>query len=266
MNKKSFFNALGIILAVLVIAAGLFVPAKLLRAMENDYISGEWSEVSIGEANMPLPSPTAFPETPSEIRLRLLLDYAASEPEFSRVGREYSYTARRYTDEELIKLVDAGALPQDVGWLIFGAAEISRLELAGELENSFLEAGGTIPSSLAKHLGLVSLGLWIVEGEIRGTVSIIADSTTGRIIDFEVAITGTEYDGKLDVYGILWNYASYLGLSAQEGFAGSVKGDAATISFGRAVVSLESRFTGNSTYFRLRARSDAASIVSSEGE
>lgn len=269
MIKGRIMNALGIVLAALIMAAGFLVPKILLAQREKEYLRGEWSEVSIGGETYMEPSGAIAFETPSEKRLAEILAFASSigSKDMKKItGAGYLRKANDYVFDHIVWLVNSGALPDMVGWTVAERANLSSVSVSGDVDGTFLASGVTKPVSEAGEIGLVAINLWIADVDLRGSVSVLADSGTGRIIDLSVTLRGFEMDDFPDSYGMLWAYASYLGLSAQDGFMGSIDDDRVTISLGGASVSFELKRREKSLSLRLSAASVNAASVSSEAE
>ncbi len=267
MNRPRLINALGVSLAALITAAGLLLPARLLKEKEKDYLAGEWSEVSIGGTGFSTADPD-YPETPAEKRLSYLLDFAGSQKsdDFRILGREFFRKAKIYADDQLSRMIDVGVLPPALGWFVMGESEVASVSASGAFKTGFLSDGLTRPASEAEDIGVVSIRLWIAGYDLRGSVDILADSSTGRIIDLLISISGAYFDPEIDGYGILWAFASYLGLSARERFTGSIVGDFVTMNFGNVSLSLESTFRERSVRFHISAHSSGESGVAAETE
>ena len=200
-----------------------------------------------------------------------VLAYAAAHgaDDFLNTGSVYFSEAHGYFTDQTGRLIDTGTLPYELGLFILNSSKISSVTVSGDAEHGFLTDGVTRPAGEAVGLGLTALNLWVAAGPIRGKIDVTADSVTGRVIEMSIRVRGLtiDFEEEPNGYSMLWAYASYLGLTAQDGFTGSIEGSKVTMRFGcGAVLTLEASFKQNMVYYHIRAYTETASVSGASRE
>lgn len=194
MKKRgTIANFAGILLAIAIMFAGIFVPTFLLHRQEN-VIIGNMQRFVTENNNLVSTHPSTSSsmeqdalQNTDELHAKLYA-WGIGEQNFMREPFDYEHTMEQAVESakfEIKKLIDIGAMPSlSFEQFSFLSAELSCVTVSdSSLQTIKNETGGiTLPSNL---------GRWIIIFENKQTkdkITIMSDAQTGKIYAMEVDV------------------------------------------------------------------------------
>mgnify|MGYP000764960823 CR=1 FL=1 len=192
-KRRATANFVGILLAIAIMFAGIFVPTFFLRRQEN-VIIGKIQRFITENNHLVYTHPSTSPsmeqdalQNTDELRAKLYA-WGVGEQNFMREPFDYEHTMEQAVESakfEIGKLIDIGAMPSlFFEQFSFLSAELSCVTISdSSLQTIKNEMGGiTLPANL---------GRWIIIFENRQTkdkITIMSDAQTGKIYAMEVDV------------------------------------------------------------------------------